>query len=572
MVEHFLRAAVGSIYSQSDQNFRVIICCTDEPDLSGIADERTKVLFAEQVTGASYAKWSSDAGRKRHHIARCHRDAGGGYLMLMDSDDLLSSELVSFVRSHANPNGYLVRRGYAFDARSGDIAPLPNPDASQTFDRICGTCAILNYSPDDLPTDRPSPSGFFERVVQPGHNKIRDHAREVGRPLMDLPFRAAVFVRNTGDNASLRLEDTGAKPPYFDYHARLLSTIAIHSVQRTDAIEREFNLCAADHPERPQQKSSVAGLPGISVLVATHRRPDGLRRLLDRIVPQLKGHPEREIIVVNDGTHDEAYQAVVDDFQEEITYDAVHENIGVAGARQRAASLATRDFIVFTDDDCEPPRWWLDWLCARLYQHPELDVVMGTTHPRPSGKNGFAERVQVQYRFIPRPWRAAEGMMFVTANVAIKRKTFEGVGGFLIHDKRLRAGEDTELCGRLRQRGAACVVDPNWYVRHDVGDTLVTQMRRYWGYGFANVMIAHFLTVPAVHQEFANARLRDFPRQLKRIVGDNTRRSIGFSRNPAATLASIAAASAIEMAHFLGCVTAARELRSGAERALTRDR
>ena len=558
-VEHFLRATVGSIYAQSDQAFRVIICCTDEPDLSDIVDERTDVIFEDQVPCVSYADKNLDAGRKWRRIARFHREAGGGYLMFVDSDDLVSSQLVAFIRSQGDRNGYLVTHGYALDAQSGEIAPLPNPHASLPFDQLCGTSAVLNYSRDDLPTELASVSGFFERVVQPGHGTVGARAREAGRPLMDLPFRAAVFVRNTGENVSLQAESGGEKPPYFDYHARLLSTIRVQSIARTHALEREFNLNAADHSDPRSRKASLAGLPGISILVATYKRPQGLRRLLDRLVLQVRDHPEREIIIVNDGTHDEAYQAVVDAFQNEITYVALPENIGVGGARQHAASLAKRDFIVFTDDDCEPPRWWLDWLSARLLCHPELDVVMGTTRPLPTGRNSFAERVQVHYGFIPRPWKAGEDTIFVTANVAIRRQTFERVGGIAVRDKRLRAGEDTELSGRLRQGGAASISDPDWYVRHEVGDTLRTQIKRYWGYGFANVTIAHLPTVPAIHLEFAKARRRDLPHQLNWIVREMTRRSAGFSRNPAARLASIAAASAIQLAHFFGCVAAARE-------------
>ena len=561
VVEHFLRATVGSIYAQSDQAFRVIICCTDEPDLSGIIDERTDVIFEGQAAGLSYIDAHLDKHRKLRRIAAAHRKAGAGYLMFVDSDDLLSDRLVAFIRSQEHPNGYLVKSGYTLNALTGDIAPLPNPDIRVTFDRLCGTCAILNYTRDDLPTDKPSLTGFFERIDELGHHRIREQAGEEGRPLMDVPFSAAVFIRNTGENLSLRIQPSGEKPPYFEYHARVLSTIRVYSIARTHALEREFNLHAADHPDPRSHKAPPAGVPGISILVATYKRPKGLRRLLDHIVPQVRGHPEREIIIVNDGTHDEAYQAVVDEFQNEITYVALPENIGVGGARQHAASLAKGDFIVFTDDDCEPPRWWLDWLSAQLLCHPDLDVVIGTTHPLPTGRNSFAERVQVHYGFIPRPWRAGEDMMFVTANVAIRRQVFERVGGIAVRDKRLRAGEDTELSGRLRQAGAASIYDPDWYVRHEVGDTLRTQIRRYWGYGFANVTIAHLPAVPAIHLEFAEARRRDLPHQLNWTVREMTRRSAGFSRNPAARLASIAAASAIQLAHFFGCLAAVRELR-----------
>jgi glycosyltransferase involved in cell wall biosynthesis len=113
--------------------------------------------------------------------------------------------------------------------------------------------------------------------------------------------------------------------------------------------------------------------PLLSVLICTYRRPEGLARLLDAVVPQLSA--SREIVVVNDGSHDNAYGQVTTRHAANIRYRALKTNGGIAAARNAAAALAEGAYLVFTDDDCEPPAFWLDWLEARLSEHPELDLV-----------------------------------------------------------------------------------------------------------------------------------------------------------------------------------------------------
>ena len=70
-------------------------------------------------------------------------------------------------------------------------------------------------------------------------------------------------------------------------------------------------------------------------------------------------------------------------------------------ARNASAELANGDYLVFTDDDCEPPDWWLDWVQARLEWAPDLDVVAGPTRPLPPARSTFISRVQSGHNVRP---------------------------------------------------------------------------------------------------------------------------------------------------------------------------
>jgi len=50
------------------------------------------------------------------------------------------------------------------------------------------------------------------------------------------------------------------------------------------------------------------------------------------------------------------------------------------------------------------------------------------------------------------------------------------------------------------------VADLDWYVRHEVSDTLRQQMKRYWRYGFANVWMTRLTTAPESYAALAVAR------------------------------------------------------------------
>lgn len=304
-----------------------------------------------------------------------------------------------------------------------------------------------------------------------------------------------------------------------------------------------------------------AAKPRLSVAISTYKRAAGLERLLAALRSQVEGRRSREIVVVNDGSHDDAYETVVRDASAFISYHPLPKNVGVARARDESAALSCGAYLVFTDDDCEPPPFWLDWLEARLDTNPELDVVIGTTLPLYSDRPRFFERVNGHYALLPKPRGTRAAPLFATANVAIRRELFNRVGGFGFREAFTGAGEDTELASRLAIAGARTTVDHNWFVRHDVSDSLATQMRRYWRYGYANVWMRKFTSSPASNEESARAHRSLLPQNALRLWRQNLKLSDGFSTSRFVRLCSAAAASLVLTAYYDGCAAAAADRR-----------
>jgi GT2 family glycosyltransferase len=303
------------------------------------------------------------------------------------------------------------------------------------------------------------------------------------------------------------------------------------------------------------------GEPKLSVLICTYKRPEGLRALLASLRPQVEGRADREAIVVNDGTDDEAYRAVLAEFPG-VTYVPLPKNVGVAEARNEAARRARGAFIVFTDDDCVTPPWWLDWLQARLAFSPELDILAGTTVARPTANPSFLARVQSHYRMIPHAWWAGKRPMFATANVAIRRSLFRSLGGFAFSSAIGHVGEDTELAIRANLALARIAVDPDWVVSHEVGGSLWSHMRRYWRYGYANAEIARSPRTYLIDEASTTATRRGHFSHFIGQLRDSWYRSEGFSPRAPARAAAAVAATAIRAAYYDGCSAGRRPSRS----------
>ncbi len=490
-IEHSLSATIGSIYNQTDPNFRIIVACTDVPTLNIETDARLEFIACEQLPAVDHVVFISDAIRKRFRIAQRLRQLGGGYLMLADADDLVSRNLVAYVRKTAHPHGHLVSHGYMFDATRGWLAPFPFAE-TERFDLESHTCAVFNLAPDELPASDDDRDNRFTYLMHQGHPAFKARAEREGRPLLDIPFRAAVYVRNTGENVSTREAATTAHGRV-GFQAHLDDQLEAQRIERTPELDAEFNLKAAHAPQFgvPSMRQFRPFL-GLSVLVATHRRPEGLRRLLTALRPQVERHPERSIVVINDGSHDDAYASVVREFADIITYRDLPKAEGLGAVRNAAIVECAGAYAVFTDDDCEPPPWWLDWLSARLRTHPEIDVFVGSTRPLWTTQK-LHERVQGDC-FLPQPSRLGRWDLFVTACVAIRADLMRDLGGFL---PAVSIGEDTDLGIRLHRAQARFAFDGNWWVCHAVDKPLLNLARRYRQYGEAQARIGAAMAIEA---------------------------------------------------------------------------
>lgn len=149
-----------------------------------------------------------------------------------------------------------------------------------------------------------------------------------------------------------------------------------------------------------------------------------------------------------------------------------------AGA-DRLAEPHLPAFVQFVDGDCTLAPGWIKAGRAALDADPGLAVVCGRRRERHPGASLFN-------RLIDREWDTPVGEARACGGDALMRMAaFRQVGGF---DPRVIAGEEPELCVRLRRAG--------WRIRRidaemTLHDAAMTRLSQWWararraGYAFA---------------------------------------------------------------------------------------
>jgi GT2 family glycosyltransferase len=112
---------------------------------------------------------------------------------------------------------------------------------------------------------------------------------------------------------------------------------------------------------------------------------------------------------------------------------------------ERLMCVATDVKLVqFIDGDCEVVAGWLDTARAALEARPELAIVCGRRRERYPGKSIYNRLADIE-------WNTPVGDAKSCGGDAMMRvDAFKQVGGY---DPAVIAGEEPEMCVRLRQRG-----------------------------------------------------------------------------------------------------------------------
>jgi GT2 family glycosyltransferase len=219
--------------------------------------------------------------------------------------------------------------------------------------------------------------------------------------------------------------------------------------------------------------------PLVSVVVASHGRPQRLGELLDALAAQTaEGF---EVVVVHDdgpgrtaellSRHRLAERGV-------LRHVALPSGTGTAaGMRNAGWREGAAPLVAFTDDDCRPSPSWLAALLVAAGAHPGA-VIQGRTTFRADESHRLREHLLIHTVVAEPPTRFGQ-----TCNIAYPRALLERVGGF--HEAfRLPVGEDVDLLWRARGAGAPHVAAPGALVQHAIEPTTLRErVRRSARYG-----------------------------------------------------------------------------------------
>lgn len=202
-----LAATLASFKGQTNPNWRVIICGQDLPSEVELDNRIHFLPFTKAWEGND--KWPKLQALVRHLP---NLNVTSAYVMPFDADDVLHPEAVDHMLQQGDPNGYLIEYGYIVDFaanRVGKAGPArPLTPLRKPFWKLCGSCAAFRYEDQQERTD------FLAELVAHEHRMFPYLARLSGNALRPLPWPAALYMLNHGENFGARRGRVGFKPRF----------------------------------------------------------------------------------------------------------------------------------------------------------------------------------------------------------------------------------------------------------------------------------------------------------------------------------------------------------------------
>jgi len=230
-----LRQTLRSIQNSSSGNYRIVVAGHEPPDFDVSFDSRFHFLSLDHPIPSDRNYYTPALVLdKLTKIAAAWNYAkttwNPKYVMKLDADDLISSELIEWLDKRGGEAGYLIKHGWVWRSESRYLL-----QQTEYFDRTCGSCLIIRSDVADktgpflsewegLPSEEASSSfaASNERSANPGSRistlllndsftgRAAAQFAHLGLKLSTVPFSAVVYRTGNSDSieGGIRLRRT----------------------------------------------------------------------------------------------------------------------------------------------------------------------------------------------------------------------------------------------------------------------------------------------------------------------------------------------------------------------------
>jgi glycosyltransferase involved in cell wall biosynthesis len=226
--------------------------------------------------------------------------------------------------------------------------------------------------------------------------------------------------------------------------------------------------------------------PSVSVVVPTRNRAEAIGGALQALARQ-QGSTPYEVIVVDNNSTDrtpDIIKALRGSFSVPLHY-VFEPRPGPSHARNAGIAAARAPLFAFADDDVEVEADWVDRIQALADQHPTIECfggkILPVWHQAPPDwldRRHWSPLALTDYGDTSFTVSAARPLCLISANLAVRRRAFERVGGFSPDFPR---GQDHEWQLRFWQSGGVGMYHPSLVVWADVPlERLTRRYHRRW--------------------------------------------------------------------------------------------
>ncbi len=192
--------------------------------------------------------------------------------------------------------------------------------------------------------------------------------------------------------------------------------------------------------------------PSVDIIIPCYNESKHLNKCLKSILNNMKQIGlNYEIFFIDNGSTDGSTQ-IAEKFGLDV-YKKTDCNVGAL--RNYGANIARGDVIVFLDADVEISSKWSEALLDFINNKDDLLIATGAPCLSPLSAS-----------LLEKHWfdNNNYSMNYINSgNLLTTRKTFETVSGF---DEKLKSGEDSDYCLRVKKNGGSIVVNWNFEVYH----------------------------------------------------------------------------------------------------------
>jgi glycosyltransferase involved in cell wall biosynthesis len=227
----------------------------------------------------------------------------------------------------------------------------------------------------------------------------------------------------------------------------------------------------------------------VNVVVPVYNKRPLLEPAIGSILAAAEKHGATDIRLVDNGSTDGSFELLESFFADRASILRLTQG-SIGAVRNFGARLGTAGIISFLDCDCLVP---LDFFTV-------LEEVFERTGAAAAGRRIVLPPnpswVESTWDQMHQDGLDGERTWINSANLAVRRRVFESLGGF---DETLETGEDAELCQRIRGSGGTIMQDQRLAVAHlDNSKTLPAFYRkeRWRGLGMFGTVSTSALDKP----------------------------------------------------------------------------
>jgi GT2 family glycosyltransferase len=220
--------------------------------------------------------------------------------------------------------------------------------------------------------------------------------------------------------------------------------------------------------------------PLISVVVCSYNGARTIRETLEGLRRLV--YPNYEVIVVDDGSTD-ATAAIAREYDVRLISGP---NRGLSHARNVGLRAARGEIVAYIDDDAWPDPYWLTYLAAAFRRTCHAGIG-GPNIPPPEDGDVATCVANAPGGPIHVLLDDTEAEHIPGCNMAFRKAALEAIGGF---DEQFRkAGDDVDVCWRLREQGMTLGFSPAAVVWHHRRREVGAYFRQQRGYGEAESLL-----------------------------------------------------------------------------------